>query len=49
MQDAYDKMTERLENQYEAKQQRLRDVRQKLKGQAMQITRATRELETKVG
>jgi hypothetical protein len=48
MKDALDKMTERLEYQYHAKQQKLEDVRQKLKGQAMQLTRATREMETKV-
>ena len=48
MKDAFDKMTERLECQYEAKQQKLGEVRQKLKGQAMQLTRATREMETKV-
>lgn len=49
MKETFDKMTQRLETQYEAKQQRLGEVRQKLKGQAVQITRATRDLETKVG
>ena len=48
MKEAYDKMTERLESQYNAKQQRLNTVKQKLKNQAMQITCATRDLEAKV-
>lgn len=48
MKDTFDKMMERLESQYESKQQKLGEVRQTLKGQAMQLTRATREMETKV-
>lgn len=42
-------MIERLETQYEDKQHQLGEVRQKLKGQAMKITRATREMEANVG
>lgn len=42
-------MTERLETQYKDKQRQLGKVQQKLKGQALQITRATQEMEAKVG
>lgn len=42
-------MSERLDTQYEEKQHQLGEVRQKLKAQAMQITRATREMEANVG
>ena len=48
MKDTYEKMAERLEAQYVSKQQRLEQVRQRLKGQAVHITRATRELDSKV-
>ena len=48
MKDTFEKMSERLDTQYVSKQQRLEHVRQRLKGQAVHITRATRELESKV-
>ena len=48
MKEAFEKMAERLESQYEVKQGKLGEARQTLKGQAMQITRATRDLENKV-
>ena len=48
MKETFEKMSGRLEGQYEAKQHKLGEARQKLKGQAMQLTRATRDLENKV-
>ena len=48
MKEVFEKMSERLESQYEGKQRKLGEARQKLKGQAMQLTRATRDLENKV-
>ena len=48
MKEAFEKMSERLESQYETKQEKLGVARQTLKGQAMQLTRATRDLENKV-
>ena len=48
MKEAFEKMMERLEAQYVAKQGKLGETRQKLKGQAMQLTRTTRDLENKV-
>ena len=48
MKEALDKMLERLETQYVAKQGKLGEARQKLKGRAMQLTRTTRDLENKV-
>jgi hypothetical protein len=48
MKEALDKMLERLETQYVAKQGKLGEARQKLKGRAMQLTRTTRDLENKI-
>lgn len=48
MRETFEKMMERLETQYENKQHRLVETQQKLKGQAVQLTRATRDLENKV-
>ena len=48
MREMYEKMGERLHSQYISSQQCLEDTRQKLKSQAMQITKVTKDLETKV-